>query len=287
MKIFLDCLPCLLRQALEASRRVTKNQDIQALIIEEAIKIISDYKKYNCSPEIAKDIHNIIKEITGDPDPYEAVKRYDIKKAEEVYPLLKELLAKENEKIYWALKIAATGNIIDSAIYGKTDFNKILEMEVKKEFSICDIEIFKKKLKSSKNILFIADNAGETIFDKILIEYLDNFETTYAVRSEPIINDATLKDAYDSGLNSFSNIISSGCAAPGTVPAQCNNEFLYLLEKADIVIAKGQGNFEALSDYWRPVFFLLKAKCPMIADRLNTDLDSYVFKYSGMLLEES
>ncbi|HUM56571.1 MAG TPA: ARMT1-like domain-containing protein, partial [Bacillota bacterium] len=97
MKVFFDCLPCLLRQALEAARMVTNNRDLQAVIMEEAIKIITEYKKYNCSPEIAKDIHRIIKESTGDPDPYDAIKRYDIKKAKEIYPLLKEFLYKKND----------------------------------------------------------------------------------------------------------------------------------------------------------------------------------------------
>jgi len=112
-----------------------------------------------------------------------------------------------------------------------------------------------------------------------LIKRLSGFKITYAVRSEPIINDATLQDAYDSGLNDYADIITTGCGAPGAILDQCGVEFLSVFYKADIIISKGQGNFEALSDCRRPVFFLLKAKCAMIASRLKVSLNEYVFKF--------
>lgn len=279
MEIFLDCLPCVLRQVLEASRMATDEPEIQAKIMEKSVMILADYKSYRCSPDIVKDMHQVVKRLTGVSDPYKTIKERDINAAKKVEPFFKHYLEQKQNELYWALKIAATGNIIDSAIYSDINIESSIEIELAKEFSICDISALEEILKTAKSILIIGDNAGETVFDRVLIEYLAGYKITYAVRSEPIINDATLQDAYDSGLNDYADIITTGCGAPGAVLSQCSEEFLSAFSSADIVISKGQGNFEALSDCRRPLFFLLKAKCTMIAARLNVNLNDYVFKY--------
>ncbi len=279
MEIFLDCLPCVLRQVLEASRMTTDKHETQAKIMEESIEILTDYKSYRCSPDIVKDMHQVVKRLTGASDPYKTIKERDINAAKKVEPFLKHYLEQKQNELYWALKIAATGNIIDSAIYNDISIESSIERELAKEFSICDIDLLEEKLKTANSILMIGDNAGETVFDRVLIKHLAGYKITYVVRSEPIINDATLQDAYDSGLNDYADIITTGCGAPGAILNQCSTEFLSAFNSADIVISKGQGNFEALSDCRRPVFFLLKAKCSMIAARLGVDLNDYVFKY--------
>lgn len=285
MDIFLDCLPCVLKQVLEASRMATDKPALQEKIIEESLKILQNYKKYESSPDIVKNMHQAVKSLSGVSDPYKAVKERDIKAAKAAYPFLQKFVNNKQNKLYWALKAAATGNIIDSALYNTMNFRASLEDELAKEFSVCSIDIFTEKLKSAKNILIIGDNAGETVFDRVLIEHLAGHEMTYAVRSEPIINDATLQDALDSGLGSCAKIISTGCGAPGAILDQCSIEFLSVFDKSDIVISKGQGNLEALSDCSRPLFFLLKAKCQMIADKLGVTLNDYVFKFqeTGMV----
>lgn len=285
MDIFLDCLPCVLKQVLEASRMATDKPELQEKIMEESLKILQNYKKYQNSPDIVKDMHQVVKHFSGVYDPYKAVKERDIEAAKEAYPFLHEFAGNKQNKLYWALKTAATGNIIDSALYNTMNFRASLEEELTKEFSVCSIDIFREELKSANNILIIGDNAGETVFDRVLIEHLAGHEITYAVRSEPIINDATYQDALDSGLGDCAKIISTGCKAPGAILDQCSIEFLTVFEKADIIISKGQGNLEALSDCSRPLFFLLKAKCQMIADKLGVNLNNYVFKYqrTGML----
>jgi uncharacterized protein with ATP-grasp and redox domains len=259
----------------------TDKPEIQTKIMEESIEILANYKKYKCSPDIVKDLHQVVKRLTGVFDPYKQIKDRDIDAAKKIAPFLKHYLAQKQNALYWALKIAATGNIIDSAIYSNIDIESSIQTELSKEFSVCDLDIFEENLKSAKSILIIGDNAGETVFDRVLIERLAGYEITYAVRDEPIINDATLQDAHDSGLNDYADIITTGCGAPGAILDQCNEEFLSVFYKADIVISKGQGNFEALSDCKRPVFFLLKAKCSMIAGRLKVNLNEYVFKCHG------
>lgn len=279
MEIFLDCLPCVLRQVLEASRMTTDRHEVHAEIMEESIKIILRYKEYSCSPEMVTLMHQKVKDLTGVSDPYEKVKERDIEAAKRAYPLLKQFLKQKQNALYWALKVAATGNIIDSAIYADINFEDCLEEELTKEFGVCDIGIFEDRLKTAKSLLIIGDNAGETVFDKVLMEQLADLDIVYAVRDEPIINDATIKEAYASGLNHNARIISSGCSSPGTILDKCNVEFLEVFRRADIVISKGQGNFEALAGCGEDIFFLLKAKCVMIAKKLGVGLNDYAFKH--------
>ncbi len=283
MRIQLDCLPCFLRQILEASRMVTDRTDIHEKIVEDAIKIIKDFKKYKTPPELAKDIHNLVKIHTSNPDPYKKLKEETIEIAKNFYPRLKALLEKEENRLLLALKISAIGNTLDAGVYSTKDFEKLskrIDEELKKDFAVADIEEFTKILEKAKTILIIGDNAGETVFDKILVEELNSAaEVFYAVRGEPIINDATLEDAYKSGLNECSKVISTGCALPGISFKECNQEFLEVFEKADLIISKGQGNYESLSEIKKEnLFFLLKVKCPVIASHIGIEVNNYVFK---------
>lgn len=282
MKIFYDCLPCMLRQVLEAARMATDDTETQGNILNDSIHILSNYKQYSCSPELALAMHDIVKKHTGNFDPYKHIKMRDIKAAVKVYPFLKEYLHKKQDSLYCALKIAAAGNIIDSAIYSNIDIEHCIEKELEKPFSICDIDSFEEERKNASTILIIGDNSGETVFDKVLAEFLAPLNVIYAVRDKPIINDATIEEASLSGLNECTSLISTGCNAPGAVLSKCSREFLDIFEKADIVISKGQGNYEALSDCDRKVYFLLKAKCPMISKKHGVNLYDYVFvKHEG------
>lgn len=282
MKLFLDCVPCLLRQALEASRIVTDDIEIQDKVVEETMKMLLNYKLYRNAPDLAKGIHQIIKAQTGNMDPYSKIKENDLEAAKNIYSYLKEFLNCKDHRTYWALKIAATGNNIDAAIYKDINLTKCIETELEKKFAICDIEIFESKLKEASNILIIGDNTGETVLDKILIETLSGIPVTYGVRNEPIINDVTEKDAISSGLGEVARIVSTGCNAPGLILEDCSDEFIDIYNKSDIIISKGQGNYEALSEENGNVFFLLKAKCPMISRKLNVNLNEYIFKYNGI-----
>ncbi|OQB24150.1 MAG: hypothetical protein BWY11_01324 [Firmicutes bacterium ADurb.Bin182] len=278
MKIFLDCLPCMLRQVLEASRMTTADPDVHRSIMEDSIKILSEYKKYGCPPDLCRAMHRSVKKHTGIDDPYAQIKQRDISAALKTEPVVRRFLEVKNYDTYWVLKTAAAGNIIDSGICCSVDIEGCIECELEKEFAVCDLSKFEEKLKSAKKLLIVGDNAGETVFDRILAEYFSGLDVFYAVRSEPILNDATMKDAIASGLDKCAKIIETGCTMPGTVLPECSGEFMEIFNEADIVISKGQGNFETLSGCVRQVFYLFKAKCPAIADMLNVDLNGYVFK---------
>ncbi|SKC81090.1 damage-control phosphatase ARMT1 family protein [Maledivibacter halophilus] len=276
MEIQLDCIPCFLRQVLEASRMNTKDEEIQKEILLESINIIAEIDKYKSAPEVGRDLHRLVKKYTKVEDPYKELKEKSIETAERIYPDMKHFLYKQKERLYWALKISSVGNIMDAAIYGDKSIKENFLEEFDKEFKICEIEKFQKCLKNAKTLLIIGDNAGETVFDRVLIEELLQLDVIYAVRSKPIINDTTTKEAYDSQLQYSAKIISTGCDAPGVILDECSEEFKEIYDTADVIISKGQGNYETLSDESRGIFFLLKAKCPVIAKDIGVMVNDYV-----------
>lgn len=280
MELQLDCLACILRQAVEASRMATDDKEMQERIMDESLSRIACYKNYKNAPVLTREILSIISRHTGVSDLYAKVKNDDIEEAKEIFPRLKEFLDKSDNKLYWALKIAATGNVIDRAInHAVNGVETLIEKEIKRKFAIDDYEIFEKKIAEARNILIIGDNAGESVFDRILIEHLPEKNFAYAVRSGPTLNDVTMEDAVRSGLNGCTKIISSGCDAPGVLLEECSREFLDAFWGADMVISKGQGNFELLSGCGREMFFLLKLKCFAISAEMQTGLNEYVLKY--------
>jgi uncharacterized protein with ATP-grasp and redox domains len=227
-------------------------------------------------------MHKIVKKTTGVEDPYKTVKQRDMQTALKLLPMLKRFVSGKQDRLYWALKAAATGNVLDSSICSNIDFEAVVETELNRRFSLCDMDTLEQRLKESHSLLIIADNAGETVFDRVLLEELPSLEVTYDVRSAPILNDAMIKDACDSGLDKYARIISTGCDIPGTNLDECNEYFLDVFYSADIVISKGQGNFETLSDCDRDIFFLLKAKCPVLSRLLEVRLNDYVLSYHDM-----
>jgi len=278
MEIFSDCLPCTLRQLLDASRMATDDTKLQDAIMDEGMTLLQSYRDFRNSPELARAMHAIVIHRTGVADPYQAVKRRDIEAALKLYPMLKEYVA-EGDHLHRALKVSATGNVIDSAVSSHHDIAAVVQRELQRPFAICDDAALRKKLKTAKTLLFVGDNAGETVFDRVLLETLPPMELTFAVRSGPAINDATAADAEASGLSSCARILASGCNMPGTNLDETTEEFRKNFFEADIVICKGQGNFETLSESGRDVFFLLKAKCAVLSRLLAVDAGDYVFKY--------
>jgi len=277
MDIFLECLPCLLKQSLEAARITTDAEAVQQRIMTGAIGVLNEYEKYRYAPELFQAVWQIIRDQTGIEDPYLAVKQENIQEALKILPQLREFVAGKADRLHWALKTAATGNIIDKAVYADIDVAGILDQELARDFRICDLDAFREALLGARTLLIIGDNAGETVFDRILIEALPQLQVTYVVRSAPALNDATMADAIASGLDECAQIVSSGCPAPGLILDICPPEFRRIFREADLVISKGQGNYETLSGSDRAVFYLLKAKCPAIAKEFRVNHNDYIF----------
>ncbi|PNS00579.1 hypothetical protein X928_04665 [Petrotoga miotherma DSM 10691] len=284
MKIEYDCIPCIYRQVLEASRMaVGENRKIIRDILNEYARMIPDITDDDSAPEIVTRIQNYIKQKTGKDDIYLEFKEKNIKAAQQYYPTIEKLVKSSEDPLLSALIMSAVGNSIDAGVSLNVDIEDNVKRAIENGFSHSDYPFFKEQLSNANSILIIADNAGEAVFDKLLIQELLKYKVTltYAVRDKPILNDVTRKEAKNIGIDRYCSLISSGCDTPGIVLKNSSKEFLQIFSNADIIISKGQGNLEGLLDESRPIFYLLKIKCDVIAKRLNGGLKTgnFVFKY--------
>ena len=266
-----------MQQALKTGRIATKDENQIKKILDTIGNLIKDIPMEHTPPEMGNVIYNEIRKITGVNDPYRHIKAANIKEALSLYSNLKETINKSENRLLTAARIAIAGNVIDFGVDKKfnlvEDVNKIL----KQDFGICDFEQFATDVKNASSILYLGDNAGESVFDRILIEEI-NKPVIFAVREIPVINDCIIEDAIASGIDKVAKIISSGSTAPATILNLCNPEFLKIFNNADLIISKGQGNYEGLSEVNRPIYFLLKAKCHVIAKDLKVNEDDIVLK---------
>ncbi|MCF8299400.1 MAG: ARMT1-like domain-containing protein [Saprospiraceae bacterium] len=277
MKTYLDCIPCFILQTLRTARLTTKDEEKIKELLDSVGSLIKDFSLENTPPHMGDKIYKEIRIITGVNDPYKKTKESNIQEALSLYPELKEIVRKSENPLLTAIRLAIAGNVIDFGI--QKEFNIVNDVKkiLKQDFAIVDFDAFVKNLAEAKSILYLGDNAGESVFDKILIEELGK-PVTYVVREIPVINDVTMQDAIDSGLNEVAEIISSGSTAPAVIPELCNDDFMYRFNNADMIISKGQGNYEGLSNVNRSMFFLLKAKCHIIAKDLNVKENDIILK---------
>jgi uncharacterized protein with ATP-grasp and redox domains len=277
MKTYLDCFPCFLNQALRSARIATVDEKKIKTILDEVGMMLKNIPLDSSPPKSGRLIYNKVKKITGNRDPYKKIKEESTQKALALYPNLKNRIEKSKDRLLTAIRIAIAGNIIDFGTNWNVDIEnetcKVLEMN----FAVCDFDGFKNKLDKVSNILYLGDNAGECVFDRILIEEIKK-PVTYVVRGVPIINDATYEDAVQAGIDRVATIMSSGTDAPGTILETCNPEFKKIYKNSDFIISKGQGNYEALSKEKRPIFFLLRIKCNVVADDIGVNTGDIVLK---------
>jgi hypothetical protein len=231
-------------------------------------------------PVVAREIHRAIRELTRDPDPYLRRKLADTQTALELLPGIEKLVAASETPFQTAVLFSIAGNAIDlgakSALEASVEaaFDDALARPVDRG-AVGRLET---AARDAGDVLFLTDNAGEVVFDRPLLEEIGRDKVTVAVRGGPAINDATLDDAGRSGIAERFRVISNGSDTPGTWLPDCSQDFVDRFEKAELVIAKGQGNFESLSDCPRRVFFLFLTKCAAVSARLGIPPGQYVIR---------
>ncbi len=280
MKTYLDCVPCFMRQALDASRLATSDETVHEEVLRQMLREVSEMDMGLSPPAMGQKIHRLIRELTGDPDPYRAVKERTNRLAAGLYPEIRDCVHEASDPFEMAVRMAIAGNIIDFGIdSGIRDETIRRTMERAVTAPIHGYEgAFAREAEAATSILYLADNAGEIIFDRILIETLGSHRVTVAVRGKPVLNDALRADAETAGLKGLVEIIDNGSDAPGTILEDCTEAFRSRFEKADMVIAKGQGNYETLSNASREVWFVLMAKCEVIARHIGCEPGSFVLQ---------
>jgi uncharacterized protein with ATP-grasp and redox domains len=277
VKTYLDCYPCFLRQALEAARIGRADEQRQHLVLDRTLETLRLIEPWRTPPEIADQIHRIVRQTVGNGDPYRAAKETSTGHALALYPRLKMLVAEASDSLDVAVRLSIAGNIIDLGPNLKYDLWETVERTLIQPFAVDDRPAFREALTRARQVLYLADNAGETVLDRVLIETLHT-PVIYAVKGGPILNDATLEDALAAGVDGAAEIVSTGSDAPGTVLHSCSQEFRQLYKGADLVIAKGQANYETLSANGTRTFFLLQAKCSILARDAGVPVGSIVLK---------
>jgi damage-control phosphatase, subfamily I len=268
---------CFVRQTLEAVRMMTDDESLQERILRQVMAESADFNMTMPAPVMAQRIHRIIRQGLNNADPYVDAKKRFNQFALGMKNILAEKVRTSPSPIATAVKLAIAGNIIDFGIHSDLDEVQVQRciadaLEVSLDRSILDQ--FIREASNAKEILYLADNAGEIVLDQLLIELLGPSKITVAVKGGPIINDATLIDAEMTGLTKLVRVISNGIDAPGTLLDQCSPEFLELFRRADMIISKGQGNYETLSETNRSIWFLLKVKCSVVSRHLNLPQDT-------------
>lgn len=270
-------MPCLVRQAAEAITLSESDPQRRAAILKRILHALADADWREASPAMARMLHQIIREETGNSDPYRGIKDRMNNAALDGMPVWRELIAKSGNAREAVVRLAAAGNLLDSA--AKTS---IQPEDIPRLASLWTrplvgdpLDVFRLADRAHR-ILYLADNAGEIVFDRLLIEMLPTEKVTLAVRGGPILNDALLADAEAAGISSIVTVITNGSDAPGTLLKECSEEFWAVFRSADLILAKGQGNYETLVDVCAPIVFLFTVKCSTIADRVAHPVGSLV-----------
>jgi hypothetical protein len=218
MKAYLECISCFINQAIRCVSIVAEEEDLQNYILKMVLRELSSVGIDRSPPEVAPLIYKVIEDITGCKDPYLELKQRSNIASKEIYPILKEMVESSDDRLTTALKLAIAGNIIDFGVSSSFDIMETIESVMRSEIPKPELERFFERLKSSKKVLYIADNSGEIFFDKLLVEEisnLDGIDLKFAVKDQPILNDAMYEDAKFAGINEFAEVITTGAGSPG------------------------------------------------------------------------
>ena len=285
MKVHYECAACFLRQTREALDLATENESLKMEITEIVMKIVSKkFRKGAVSNIIGTEVHRNIKELTGNNDPYSRERETSNDIALEFLPQVEGVLGDgKNLKNY--IKVAIAGNVLDFGALGlEIDMESLIVNTMEKNPTLDHSNELEKELKNSKTVLYLADNIGEIVFDKIFIEKIKEYdvEVTVALKEKPILNDACINDALKIGLNQVAKLTSTGTDSIGIIEGDVSTEFMEIFNKSDMIIAKGLGNYEGLGEMDlmdKPVFCLLNAKCRPVAREIGVELgDNVILK---------
>jgi len=287
MKTSLMCMECNVKQVIKLADLLKINKDKQEIAIKRIFKALSEISFDMSNPEIMGTVTwKIITEVFENEDPYKEIKKFYNQSLLDVYDDVENIIKDSDDKFDTALKIAVIGNVIDFAARHTFDKNSVFEMMEKIDeikFVIDNREALKKQLKDCKILLYIGDNCGEIVLDKLFIktikEIYPNIKIYFGVRGKAIINDITIDDAKQVKMDEVAEVISSGAMFPGTILHKSSEEFQKVFNESDIVLAKGQGNYESLSDLKRKgLFLILLVKCTYIAKAIPSNVMDYVIK---------
>ena len=284
METSINCIPCFIRQAIDGITMLTDDPEVHERLARDVLRELSILDYTVAPPKIGRMVHKMICRASGNSDPYHDIKKRCNRHALELYTDLKSTVNRASDLFGTAVRLAIAGNIIDFGTgtqVNKDTITGAIDAALIQPIDTREIERLKVAIENAETILYLGDNAGEIVFDRVLIEELPCEKIIFAVRGAPVINDVLMEDAVETGLTGLVRVIDNGSDVPGTDLSECSEKFKAVYKSADLVIAKGQGNFETLHDADKNIFFLFKVKCPVVAGHSGQRLGDAVITATG------
>lgn len=281
MKTYYECIPCFLNQTVGAVQKVTNDAEIIDKVTRGVLRLVSYMDMTKSPPVMGQEIHRMIRKMTGRYDPYKKEKSEYNKLVISLLPEIEKKISNSGNLFVDLVRLTIAGNIIDfgqNSGLKKAEVMKSIENSMNVPIDDTAVKDLQNSILNAEKILYLGDNCGEIVFDRLFIERVCKDKVTYAVRGNPIINDVTTEDAYEAGLKGMVEIVDNGSDAPGTVLSDCSKDFLKLFDTADLIISKGQGNYETLNDVDKNIVFLFQVKCEVVARDTGYPMGSFVVK---------
>jgi uncharacterized protein with ATP-grasp and redox domains len=281
MKVHLDCFPCFLRQTIIALRLGTKDKLLQESVLKSTLEDIRMADTSKPPAYTTTFIHRKIRQMLRE-DPFKEIKSRYNQIALNLYPSLKTAVEKSPDPLWTSARLAIAGNVIDFGIFTSVDIERTIDRAMNSQLAVDDYNLFRDAILSSDEILYLTDNAGEILFDRLLIETLIQLgkNVKAVVKGSPVINDSTREDAEESGLTNICEVIDNGSEAVGTILEWTSSAFQETFKDAMLVISKGQANFETLTGREKKIFFLFQSKCDVVSKELDLLAGSMLLKKS-------
>jgi len=278
-----DCIVCMFRQALNTARLVSDDPELHLKVLARVAETVPGIAMDRTPANLSQPAYEIVSELTGSRDPYAEQKRLNNTAALEVLPDVAAMVAAAQDPLDAALHAAVAGNVIDLGIGHAFDIERDIAELMHRDFAVNAIEDFRRDIGPARKVLYLGDNAGEIVFDTLLVTEIikSGAEAVFTVKSGPIINDATMADAEAVGMTQLVPVMETGAADIGVDWRNVSDEFREAFESADVIVAKGHGNFETCNERGENIYFLLKAKCAMVAEELGVKLGDIVFRHGG------
>jgi len=271
------CFFCFARNFERLLEKEDLTREEKNIFTHQMVVLYNQMYNNFSAPALSRELHIILNQMTLKKDPYSEIKKKSNDQILQLYPELKQRIHNSDNPFNTALRLAIAGNIMDYAIFEDFCVESTITSVLNNGFAIDHSIELKTALSKAESVLYIGDNAGEIVFDKLFIELIMHPSLIYAVRGAAVSNDATMEDAEYVGMDIVADLISNGYDAPSTILSKCSDEFTRIFNKADVIISKGQGNLEGLlplND--KRIFFLSMAKCDVIADFLKVPKNSCV-----------
>jgi uncharacterized protein with ATP-grasp and redox domains len=287
MQTYFDCVPCAIRQVLDSVRMITADEAIHERVLRATLGMWRDIDLRQSPPAIAAQTHRLVRRITGVADPYLEVKDRYNRLALEMCPELRGRVENSGDPFEAAVRLAIAGNIIDFGVSGTVEQESVRASILRSLAEPIDrraVAWFKAAVARAQDILYLGDNAGEIVFDRLLIERMPRERVTFVVRGSPILNDALVEDAETAGITDLVKVMDNGSDAPGTILESCSEAFRRQFESADLVVAKGQGNFESLAGTKANMFFLLRPKCAVLSRHLGCEIGRLIVLHGSEVI---